>query len=412
MKLKTAVVAAFAWLVACAPAKEDFGQNAAPQDRALEIPAKERAQTLPNDLFKAVYNNSPAQVDKVAQHSPVQLLSQNVAGDTPLGLALRAGYKSVADRLLQVMPIEGLTHQNAKGEGYVFLAARSGFPEFITAIADKYYSSLGGVLDDYEFKVLDREDGEGRRALSVAADRSVAEALERQYYRGFLEAPFWNFTMHSDNRSRSFLHWAAADGRDDVISWANERLCAPGNWEKSDHWWLAWPSQGLTYGLRALQTHALGDWGLPTDVLVNRTDNDYMSALHVAVAERRWNSVRALASCRFLDFDLQDAHYDTPLHAFLEALNPFLATQDKEARETFSFLLAKNTLLRLATPSYRVNRVNADGNTPLHLAAGLADPYFYQQLATIGDIYALDAKGRSAESLFKARQEQVKRHAQ
>jgi hypothetical protein len=74
--------------------------------------------------------------------------------------------------------------------------------------------------------------------------------------------------------------------------------------------------------------------------------------------------------------------------------------------------LAQNTRLRLISASYRVNRENGEGDTALHLAARLADPYFYQTLSSIGDVYAFDKNKRSALSIFNNRQQQVTRHAQ
>lgn len=390
-------------LAACGSAKEDFGSQPPAQERSVEIPAEQRAQVLPNRAFQAVYNSNGSELESSIAGDPASLKAQNAEGDTPLGLALKLGHRVVAERLVRAAPVEDLFHLNRNGESYIYLAALSGFDGIITQIADAYYNSLG-TLQGYDFGDLDQPNSAGRRALFVAKDRVVAEALKVQYYRGLLDRPFWKFALASDNQARSFLHAAAEDGRNDIIVWAAEHTCAPGSWESSDSAWFSYPATILNYGWRGLQTHLLGDWDIPSDLVFNRRDEAYMTALHVAVANKRWGSVRALASCRWLDYDLTDAAGDTPLHAFLKSLNPFRRQQDADVHEAFQFLLAQNTTLRLRTPASRVNRVNNHGNSALHLAAKLSDPYFYNQLAAIGDIYKLDAAGNTAESLFANRQ--------
>jgi ankyrin repeat protein len=316
------VIALFT-LVGCGSASEDFGSTEPTPDRSLELTPQQRADRLPNALFHAVWNNNAAEIEK-AGSIPELTTAMNDEGDTPLGMALRMGHRASAEHLLRltVTSMQDLKHLNKAQESYVFLAARSGFADLITMMADAYFNSLGRMLT-YEFSDLDQPNAKGQRALFVAANRRVVEALEVQYYRGTMTYPFWKFTLQTDEKERTFLHQAAADGRDDVILWAADRFCSAGSWEKSDSFWKYIPGTLATYLWRSLQTHVVGDFNSPFDLVFNRPDNDYLTPLHVAVEQKRWGALRALSHCRWVDFDLKDSHGDTPLHSFLKTLNPF-----------------------------------------------------------------------------------------
>lgn len=396
MKLKMAAAACALILASCGSAREDFAPANARPDRSVELTPQERIDLLVNELFHAVYNNLPEESARLAASNPALLRDRNAEGDTALGFALARGLRTPALRLLEITSVGDLFHLNSKGESYIYLAARAGFAGAITAMADKYYNSLG-TGEDYEFSDLDQETPEGRRALFVAADRLVAEALEVQYHRGLTEVAGMNFTLQTDNHSHTFLHAAAADGRDDVILWAAEDLCGANSWETDPSAWYRIP--GKVFGVLTS--------GLPSDVMFNRYDEDYQTALHAAINNRRWSSVRAIAHCRWVNYDAADAQGNTALHAFLKALNPFRPQQDEEVRATFAFLLEKNTKLSFTTTDERAGYINVEGDTPLHLAAKMADPYFYTALAKYGDVNALNAKGASARHIFENRQKQA-----
>jgi ankyrin repeat protein len=399
-------------LAGCAENKSGFGGEPPRADRVAELEPSKRAALLPNDLFTAVYDNSVEAVRAGLSADLSRLESVNEQGDTPLGLALALGHREVAKLLLDSTPAGGLFHLNKAGESYVYLAARSGFTEAIDRIAGIYYQSLGG-LQRYHFADLDQPTVDGRNALFVAADRRVAESLATQYYRGLMKFPFWSFTLHADSGGGTFLHTAAADGRADLILWAAEKTCSPGALETSERVWLSWPSALLTYVLRGAETYTyVGDLDLPTAVLFNRQDQNGQTALHAALSRHQWAAARALASCRWLDYDLADAQGDLPLQSFLKSLNPYRAAYEADAREIFTFLLEQNTRLRRWTMDApaRVNWADQDGDTALHLAARLADPYFYRRLAAIGDIHALNRAGVTAESIYLNRQKQVGAH--
>ena len=409
----TTLLAALCFCIACASDKDDFGGDAQeqPHERLNETPPELRDELAPNELFRAVLNNSPGQVRSASLSTPDQIHSLNANGDSPLGLALRYGLKESAEELITVLSAHDARTTNGNGDTYIYLAARAGYHGMITRLANLHYSSLN-ALNDFEFGDLDLENADGRTALFVAANRQVAETLEAQYYRGFLEYPFWGFTMKLDHSDKTFLHTAAADGREDVILWAADRACQASSWESSHSWWQSLPAILLSRLTRGIQTFAEG-WAGPAQILFNRRDVDGKTAMHLALESRRWRTARALASCRWLDYDLPDNSGNLPLHSFLQSLNPMQKTLDQESKEIFDFVTSQNTKMRQLTqsPSNRVNTINQEGETALHLAARLADPYFFQRLRSIGDVYIKNREGITAEELFKKQRQQLRQNA-
>ncbi len=393
-------------LVACAPGREDFGGNVQ-TNRKMEIAPEERAKLIPNALFDAVYDNSPETIRSILKTSTELLHTKNAYGDTPFGFALAQAHHEAAAVLLEHLTPQDLFHKNAKGESYVYLASRSGLHAMITRLGDLHYQSLG-FLDDFEFSDLDQPDELGRTALFVAANGQVIEALEAQYYRGLVELPFWGFALKEDHLHRTYLHAAALDGRSEVILWSAERICRPGSWETSDSWWKSYPGWLLNRLLRGFQTY-IGDLESPVDLLFNRRDDEGKTALHLALENRRFAAVRALTHCEWLDYDLADNNGHLPLHSFLKSLNPLVRETDVETRETFTFLLRQDTRMRRVFRALgdRINHTDQTGDSALHLAARLADPFFYKELARFGDIHLLNANHQSPEQIYLQRQSGV-----
>ena len=360
--------------------------------------AADSAAHLPNELFAAVRAGSTAEVERLLGGQDLTR-TLNDDGDTPLGLALAIGAGDVARTLLRVAGPPDLRHRNFAGEGYVFLAARAGLPDVVGQLAQAHFETLGS-LNRFDFSAVDRRTRAGQRALFVAADRAVAETLETQHYRGFLRYPWRHFMLERDKLGQNFLHAAARDGRDGVILWATERLCPRGRWEESDHWLKQWPAWTASHGLALTQTYVTGDLRLWWDKVINRPDKHGRTPLHVAVENQRWRAVRALAHCRWIDFDLKDERGNLPLHAFLATTDERVGRHADEVHAAFDFLLAQDTRLRLRTQATRASAPNYAGDTPLHLAARLADPYFYERLAKVGDVFALNRQGQTAERVF------------
>lgn len=395
-----AILVLIALLSACGADKNQWSQNPPAAGRYSALPIEERAKLAPNKLFIAVYDGRLAEVETELKRDPSLLTTVNGYGDTPAGLALKAAETRIADRLLSRLSVEDLPHQNQSGETYVFLAAKSGQTDLIRLLANRYYQSLPPHYP-YSFSYLDRPTEAGQTALFVAANREVAEVLETEYYRGPLDFPSWTFRLRADKKSQTFLHQAAHDGRADIILWASSHICKPGSWETSESYLYSLPARAAQTLLRLVQTY-IGDFGLPVDLIFNRQNSEKRTALHVALSRRDWNSARALASCRWLDHDLPDQDGRLPLHVFLAGLNSRERAIQSEVRSVFQFLLHQETTLRrpIWSRANRVNYADQNGDTALHLAARLADPYFYQELKNLGDIHALNKAGQSPAQIL------------
>lgn len=398
-------------LTGCGSDHEDFADSDPKADRLVELSPEERRQLAPNALFEAVLGDNGLAVEAEGRSQPALMRVENRDGNIPLGVALEFRLLRAAQRLVKLLPDDQLAHKNAKGNSLVYLAAQAGFPDIITAIADRHYSSLG-LLQDFGFSHLDPPNNQGQPALFVAADGNTAEALKTQYDRANIHMPFWWHSLHQDDLEQIYLHTAAWDGRTDLIVWSVRRLCTESSWKTSEDWWKKYPAGVWEFAFHGFQTH-VGDLGLPSDLLMNRQRSDGKTPLHLAVENRQYAAMRALASCRWLDYDLEDKEGNLPLQAFLKSLNPFLTDTGSEARDAFRFLLAQNTQLRKIYRSLpdRINHTNADGDSTLHLAARLADESYWNQMKDIGDVYQPNQKNQSPLDIFRNRQEGVSRRA-
>lgn len=390
---------------------EDFGLGQIrSHERVDELPADQLEKLAPTKIFRAVFNNSTKDIAEILKQFPEQRHSINANGDTPLGVSLIYGLHAPAQILARSISGPDLRHKNGTGQGYIFLAARNGFNDLILSLSNQHYGSLGW-LNNFEFSDLDFPDVNGETALFVAANGKVAEALETQYYRGLLEMPFWRFTLHLNSEGQNFLHTAARDGRSDLILWASRRMCVPGTWETSTEWWQSYPASFLTALWKGFQTY-LGNWSGPIDFLFNKSDHNGKTALHIALESRNFNSARALASCRWLDFDRTDIKNKLPLQSLVDSLNPFSPKVDKATKDLFEFILNQKTSLRSFYRSKAdwINNPDAQGDTALHISARLADQYFYDRIKLIGDIHKPNAKGLTPQGIFAARRRELSRH--
>lgn len=377
----------------------NFSADSAPQSRVSQLSEPERRKQVPNDLFAAVLDRKADDVGPILKDTPDMLTGEDSNGNTPLQIAISLGLQNTALQMIESLPVQKLLHRNKQGEGYVFMAASTGQPKIIAALADRYYKSLNSY-EPYFFSSVDLDDHFGRNGLFVAADRVVAQELEKEYFRVFHKMTYWSFWLREDVNQQTFLHRAADNGRTDVINWASERICAPSSMETSDAslFGIKWFSN-LAYfknvGIRGFQTY-VGDlrWA-PFDLIFNRQDKDGNSALHVAAQKRQLSAIRALGSCRWLDFDSENLKKEVPLQTFLKTLNSLKEVSSEQDRQIFDYLVEQQTKSRRFTFT-RVDRANwpdADGNTSLHLAALLADPYFYNRLVVFGDVYKKNNQG-------------------
>jgi ankyrin repeat protein len=365
---------------------------------------------IPNPLFEAVFNEDIVGVLTHATQQPLLLDSRNNEWDeTPLGMALRMAFPREATALIPHMSYRSLYDANKDGESYIALAARIGAVPVIRQISDRAFMNLG-AFQDFEFADLDQPDQLGRRALFLAKDRRVAEILEEQYYRGFLEMPYWKFLQHLDDHGRSFLHWAGAEDRSDVVLWATTKLC------HNDHTdGEGFIAGALRLGRKATTflTYQTIDIGLPTDLIVNRQDNDGRTALHATAGALALRSLNSLYQCAWLNPLLQDNQGDTFVHAFLRALDSRRPDFPNDIYEAFLGML--NYQNRVQPMYTRANELlfieNGEGQTIAHLAATLADPFFFEAAQSRQIIEAPDRQGMTPEKLRLERAQQLRQES-
>lgn len=392
-------------IVACGGPEQFQDQN---KNRTQRMSAEERNLVAPNELFIAVLDGNMAEVQSVLEKSPSLKASKNQStGNTPLGLALELGEFRIAEVIFENSTVEDFFITNHQGEGLIFQAARAGMVSIIEKASDRYFQSLG-VFNDYEFRRLDLENHLGQRALHVAKNSQVAEALKVQYYRGFLEFPFWEFTFKRDLQDKNFLHTAALDGRHDLLRWAAAHLCENNEWEETGGWIKG--TLGFLYHRtqRGIQTY-IGGLGLDYDLKFNQKDSFGKAPLHYAAHSRNLETLRLISSCQWTDYTLKDSDGNTALQNFLLAIPEETPVLSESDLQSLNFLLSQQTLMKkwIRLLNEDLNSVNYAGESALHLAARLSDPRVYQMLSERGDVEKKNSLGLSAREIFESKQKRV-----
>lgn len=366
--------------VGCGPQNEPAPHHPAHLQRELEMSARERAETLPNDLFVAVLNENVPRIQQLITQSPGLLRQENVAlRDRPLGFALRRGLRSVTLLLLRHMPQEDHAYQNQNGESYAFLAARSGDLPVLQELATQLMAATR-FKPSYLFAQVDPPDNQGRPAHFVARDSTVLRFLHQEYQKNYV--PIWGgwwFFTYEDNQGRSFLHWAAHENRTEVVSWAVQRFChartvRDPSWWSVSSWWTWFRRQTDQLGLYA--NFVVGDISLLSNTYVNRTDNEGLTPLMLAARHRSLQSMDALVACPWVNTELRDHQRNTTLHHFVRGLDPREARQPDFVMRSLRRLVETETcgLRRCFGRNSLLRAANADGETAAHLAARLNDP--------------------------------------
>ena len=386
-------LAAAAALSACDGVPINAGSASGASAEPARLTAEERELIEANDVFKAVLDRkeTPELESEISKNS-FALFETNSFGNTPLGTAVRLRYKKEALVLLENHPCDSLNHTNHKGESYAYLAAEAGWREFISGLADICYKNQKEWIDgaDYEFSFLDPETKTGEKALHAAATYLTAEALAFEYEKRGAETDkpsFLGFTHHEDKNERTFLHAAVADGRLDLVRWAVERECGerkPGFWKTM---WKA--AQSVTLNMSDL---------------INYQDKDGNGALHLAAANLNGEALEILSLCPHTNYDLENAEGEIPLQTFLKNLDPVQERYDSALKEPFRRLAHSETRQTkwLNSPSDYIDHKDKNGDSSLHTAARLADPFFYNYLKPMGLPLARNKTGETAKNLFQA----------
>ena len=344
------------------------------------------------------------------------LLEPNLLGNTAFGEAIR--FRSEEDALLLLSKLPGnkcqkLYHTNNEEESFVYLAAKKGYFTLIKSIADICYQSQEEWWDgkDYEFSDLDPETKTGDKALHVAANVFVVEALVYEYEERGVEAfsPLgWNFYYHTNHEGQTFLHKAADDGRVDVIKWAVKRECDKSPSENDGGIW----GEIVNFGKALWKNAQTNSWNITN--LITQQDNNDNAAFHLAASALNKDAIRAIANCRWVNYGSKNLDGDIPLQTFLKALDSSQANHEEKLKVTLRFLVHSETVHIdwRRSPDSLVNHQNNNQESSLHIAAKLADPFFYNYLKQFGDITLQNSQGNTPEQIFKNTQEKLKTSTQ
>ena len=366
----------------------------------------------PNKLFVAVYKNQNTEdIKDIIDNNPSYLSSVNEEGDTPLGLAIKIYRIEIARYLISQLTVDALTHRNHKGEGYVYLSAQRGHADLIENIADKLYKKPS--LFGYEFSNIDLKTNAGEKSLHVAKNNLVAEVLKTEYYRGVLELPFRGFSYATNSARQNFLHTAVLDNRVSVLAWGVDNNCPQVEHEPYSSNWIVeivhWVSDviGSTWDVVNIYSN---DWtGFALDNIVNKRDKNKDTPINLAAKNLLLDSVQILMNCSLIDYSLEDGQGNTPLQNYLMALDAKIEFQNQELKDVFTSLAENRPPFTIYTAKSVVDHLNDNGESAMHIAARIYDPFFYNYLKKYGDVKQKNPQGKTPEDIFNNIQTRVTR---
>ena len=391
--------------------------GSAEADELGRLSPKELELINTNPLIERI--TSGDSIENLTEHIS-HILEPNNLGNTAFGEAIRFRSEEDALLLLSKLQCPHLYHTNHEEESFVYLASKKGYSILIRKMAKICYESQGEEWwdwEDYEFSDLDPPTKTGDIAIHVAANTLVAEALVYEYEERGIEASppsGWTFYDHTNHEGQTFLHKAATDGRVDIIKWATKReKCDQHHPSENDSFWETTATFGKTLWNR-LQTKT---WNITN--LITQQDNNDNTALHLAAIAFNEEAIRAIASCPWVDYSSTNSDGDIPLQSFLKALDKSQTSHEESLKEDFKFLFQSKTTQAnwIAYTgefevSFLTDHQNKASDSSLHIAARLADPFFYNHLKQFGDTLLKNNKEITPEQIFKGTQEKLQRSTQ
>lgn len=400
MRLILAVVLLFS-LFACQGNKDSAVYLASRSD---SLSAEQKKALLPNELFEVLFDQKDEQVlQSIIDQNGHYLFDLNDNGDTALAVAIKSYNLKGALFIVRQLSPEHYLHTNFQGEGYLYLASQKGYVELIKLLADRFHESRKELLSDsdYEFSDLDMKTNSGERALHVAKNYMVAEALQYEYERGFLEYPLRKFQFLQNNKDQSFLHTAVRDQNSDLLRWGLKQNCSQKDKWKDRAFYYRYPS----YIWRGVQTYGKTvslDW----DNLINAQDKEGNTAVNFGAKTMFYEGIRILSDCQWTDWLLEDNGGNIPLQSFLLALDPLKPDQSKDTKDIFILIMESRTRFTLSGIPEHINSINNQGESSLHISARLADPFFYNSLKKYGDIDQENHHGQTPRQIFELKRKQ------
>ena len=383
----------FCFLLSC-QGEEQATQSFA--SRSDSFSEEEKKALFPNELFLALVDKKGEDVlQAIIDENGEFLLDTNENGDTPLAIAIQFYNPEAALFIAKQLNPEHYLHQNHEGESYIYLASQKAYVDLIKFLANAFYDSKRDLFLDYEFSDLDGKTNEGERALHVAKNAVMAEALGHEYWRGPLEFPFRKFQYLENNQDQIFLHTAVRDRNADLLRWGVSQSCeTKKEWEKRASYKKFF--SGLWRGIQLYGKFFYLDW----DDLINTQDEEGNTAVNFSAKNGFYEGIRILADCQWTDWLLKDSQGNIPLQNFLLKLDPLTPSHDPSALDMFDFLMERNTRLTFSDPSHHVNSMNYAGDSSLHIAAPMVNPYFYNQLKKYGDVEQRNSQDESPKEIF------------
>ncbi|NQZ18810.1 MAG: hypothetical protein HRT44_06075 [Bdellovibrionales bacterium] len=141
--------------------------------------------------------------------------------------------------------------------------------------------------------------------------------------------------------------------------------------------------------------------------LFNEQSDSNDTPLHQAVRQGHQEASMALMNCRLTAYGYENVFGRNPLSELIAHTDRHTDEIDEARKAIFNNLYQRVTgaWRLIVNPRDYVNNEDEEGQTSLHYAARLRDPFFYEALRHIGDIYAEDDQGNTPDSLFKERTE-------
>ena len=354
---------------------------------------EETETLLPNPLFKAIYNKESESLQHIIDQNAKYLLDTNSEGDTPLAFAIKRNDLNSSLFIVNQMDPDHYVHQNNEGETYLYLASQKGFVELIITLSNLFYERQRSSLD-YEFSDLDLKTNNGERALHVAKNSAVAEALSKEYYKGWGELPLRKFQLLKNNEDQTFLHTAVKNQNIDLLRWGYQENCSQSEstWNYTRKW------------TQRLLVHLHADLGY----FWNAKNNEGLTALNLATKNIYIEGIELLSSCSWTDYLITDNEGNTPLQNFLLSLDPLVEEHSQEIRDIFLRLAHRQSLLSFNSFSKNINSKNNKQENSLHIAAHLNDSFFYNQLKRYGDTETPNLEGITAKKVFENHQRSIR----